>query len=117
MHPSILIEESALKEIKYLLELKGLDETFGIRVGVRGGGCSGLSYDLNFGRKATGDTVMEQEGVKLFVDPKSLLYLTGTTLTYSSGLQGKGFSFNNPKQLRPVGVKSPFSVLWFIAVK
>lgn len=110
MPAPIVIEESALKEISYLLELKGLDETFGIRIGIRGGGCSGFSYDLNFGRKATGDTEIEQGKVKLFIDPKSLLYLRGTTLTYTSGLQGKGFSFENPNATQTCGCGESFSV-------
>ena len=110
MIPEITIEAIALKEIKYLLELKELGADFGIRVGVRGGGCSGFSYDLQFGRKVKGDVEMEQEGVKLFTDPKSLIYLKGTTLTYTDGLQGKGFSFENPNATQTCGCGESFSV-------
>ena len=106
----INIEDSALTEIKYLLKLKELDETFGLRVGVRGGGCSGFSYDLQFGRKAKGDIEMEKEGIKFFTDPKSLLYLKGTTLTYTDGLQGKGFSFENPNATQTCGCGESFAV-------
>ena len=110
MTTQITVEDKAIKEIKYLLELKGLDDGFGVRVGVRGGGCSGFSYDLNFGRKAKGDIEMEQGGVKLFTDPKSLIYLKGTTLTYTDGLQGKGFSFENPNATQTCGCGESFSV-------
>ena len=106
----INVEDMALKEIKYLLKLKELDETFGVRVGVRGGGCSGFSYDLQFGRAVKGDVEMEQEGVKFFTDPKSLIYLKGTTLTYTDGLQGKGFSFENPNATQTCGCGESFSV-------
>ena len=106
----ITVEDTALKEIKYLLKLKELDETFGLRVGVRGGGCSGFSYDLQFGRKAKGDVEMVKEGIKFFTDPKSLLYLKGTTLTYTDGLQGKGFSFENPNATQTCGCGESFAV-------
>tara|TARA_R110000765_G_C18685590_1_gene579939 strand:+ start:343 stop:675 length:333 start_codon:yes stop_codon:yes gene_type:complete len=104
------LDDKAVKEIKYLLQLKEVDPNAGIRVGVRGGGCSGYTYTLNFGVRAEGDIVMEQEGVKLFTDPKSVTYLNGTTLTYTDGLQGKGFNFENPNAAQTCGCGESFSV-------
>ena len=106
----INLDAKAVKEIKYLLKLKELDVNYGVRVGVRGGGCSGYYYNLEFGRKAQGDVEMEQEGIKLFTDPKSVLYLNGTTLTYTDGLQGKGFNFQNPNATQTCGCGESFSV-------
>ena len=106
----IELEEKALKEIKYLLKLKELDKSFGVRVGVRGGGCSGYSYTLEFGKKAVGDIQLEQDGVSIFTDPKSALYLEGTTLKYTDGLQGKGIHFSNPKATQTCGCGESFSV-------
>ena len=111
MKLKINLDNQAVKEIKYLLELKEVDPTrVGIRVGVRGGGCSGYTYNMEFGVKAEGDVEMEQEGIKLFTDPKSVSYLNGTTLTYSSGLQGKGFNFQNPNATQTCGCGESFSV-------
>ena len=110
MTTQITVEAAVLKEIKYLLKLKELGDDFGVRVGVRGGGCSGFSYDLQFGLMVKGDVEMEQEGVKFFTDPKSLIYLKGTTLTYTDGLQGKGFSFENPNATQTCGGGESFSV-------
>ena len=110
MKANIQVSEKALKEIKYLLKLKELSLAYGVRVGVRGGGCSGFTYTLDFGRKSTGDIVMENEGVKFFTDPKSAIYLNGTTLTYSDGLQGTGFTFSNPNATQTCGCGESFSV-------
>ena len=78
---TILISPSAVAEIKRLMTENNLPETAGVRVGVKGGGCSGFSYSLNFDvNQAEGDLVVEVDGVRLFCDPKSMLYLNGTTL-------------------------------------
>ena len=106
----INVNDGALKEIKYLFKLKALDDRFGVRVGVRGGGCSGYTYNLDFGLKSKGDVEMEKEGIRFFTDPKSLLYLKGTTLTYTDGLQGKGFSFENPNATQTCGCGESFAV-------
>ena len=75
---------------------KSVDSSY-VRVGVKSGGCSGLSYDMDFVEKAEdGDKLFKENGIKILVEKKSLLYLIGTTLEYSGGLNGKGFSFNNP---------------------
>jgi iron-sulfur cluster assembly protein len=82
-----------------------------VRVGVKSGGCSGLSYDLNFDKKQLDeDRLFEDNNVRIVVDKKSLLYLVGTTLEYSGGLNGKGFVFNNPNANRTCGCGESFSL-------
>jgi iron-sulfur cluster assembly protein len=82
-----------------------------VRVGVKSGGCSGLSYELNFdGVTGENDKVFEENNVKIAVDKKSFLYLVGTTLEYSGGLNGKGFVFNNPNANRTCGCGESFSL-------
>ena len=82
-----------------------------IRVGVEGGGCSGLSYKLEFDNVIKeGDQMFEDKGIKIVVDRKSFLYLVGTELQYTGGLNGKGFVFNNPNASRTCGCGESFSV-------
>ncbi len=82
-----------------------------IRVGVKSGGCSGLSYDLKFDKSQDeSDKIFEDNGVKIIVDKKSFLYLIGTTLEYSGGLNGTGFVFNNPNANRTCGCGESFSL-------
>jgi iron-sulfur cluster assembly protein len=82
-----------------------------VRVGVKSGGCSGLSYDLKFDKsQGEGDKLFEDNGVKIVVDTKSFLYLIGTTLEYSGGLNGAGFVFNNPNANRTCGCGESFSL-------
>lgn len=82
-----------------------------IRVSVKGGGCSGLMYDLDFDDKIVdGDQVFEDKGVKIIVDKKSMLYLLGTKLDFSDGLNGKGFQFINPNATRTCGCGESFAV-------
>ena len=82
-----------------------------VRVGVKSGGCSGLSYDLTFdNKKEEKDKVFEENGIKIIVDKKSFLYLVGTVLEYSGGLNGKGFVFNNPNANRTCGCGESFSL-------
>ena len=106
------VSPSAIAEIKRLREENGLPDTSGVRVGVKGGGCSGFTYTLNFDNApAPGDEVFEfEDGVRLFCDPKSALYLNGTTLDYTSGLQGRGFQFQNPNASSTCGCGESFSV-------
>jgi iron-sulfur cluster assembly protein len=83
----------------------------GLRVAVVGGGCSGLSYKLDFQKEPQPqDKVFEQDGVKIFIDPKSFLYLKGLTLDYSSGLNGTGFTFKNPNASKSCGCGTSFAV-------
>lgn len=107
----ITMSEEAIAEVKRLIAENKLPDTAGVRVGIRGGGCSGFTYTLNFDQdSADGDEIFEFGGVRLFCDPKSLLYLNGTSLEYSSGLQGKGFQFVNPNASGTCGCGESFSV-------
>lgn len=108
----IKVSESAKKRIALLMEDDGFNTaTDYVRVGVKSGGCSGLSYDLKFD-KALGedDKVFEDNDIKIAVDKKSFLYLVGTILEYSGGLNGKGFVFNNPNAQRTCGCGESFSL-------
>ncbi len=107
----IKVSEKALHRILQLRSEEGRTEGEHIRVSVKGGGCSGLMYDLVFdSAPQSGDHVFEDKGVKVFVDRKSLLYLVGTTLDFSDGLNGKGFQFINPNASRTCGCGESFSV-------
>jgi iron-sulfur cluster assembly protein len=105
----IQITEAAAKKIRALMAKQGITEG-GLRVGVKGGGCSGLSYTFGWEREArTGDEVFEgPEGSKVFCDKKSLLYLNGTVLDYDGNLLGKGFMFSNPNAKSTCGCGSSF---------
>ncbi len=105
----IQVSPQAIKEVKRLIAEQPRPD-LGLRVGVHGGGCSGLSYDLNFDAKHEGDHLFEFEGVRVFVDPKSLLYLDGMTLDFSDSLQGRGFKFINPNASKTCGCGESFSV-------
>ncbi len=107
----VTLTDNAIAEIKRLMTENNMPDTAGVRVGVKGGGCSGFTYSLNFDlNQADGDLVVEVDGVRLFCDPKSILYLRGTTLEYTSGLQGKGFQFQNPNASSTCGCGESFSV-------
>ncbi|HKB85412.1 MAG TPA: iron-sulfur cluster insertion protein ErpA [Ignavibacteriaceae bacterium] len=107
----IIITEKAAKEVRQIQSENNIPENFGLRVGVKGGGCSGLTYTLGFdGEAKEGDTVIEDNGIKLFVDGKSLFYLMGTQLDFSDGLNGKGFIFNNPNATKTCGCGESFGV-------
>jgi iron-sulfur cluster assembly protein len=107
----INVTEKAKERIKNLRMEEGKSENHNIRVSVKGGGCSGLMYDLNFDDAINpADQVFEDKGVKILVDKKSLLYLLGTTLDFSDGLNGKGFQFINPNASRTCGCGESFAV-------
>jgi len=110
---TVAISAKAADKIKYFAEKDGINDNVGIHVAVKGGGCSGLTYDL----KITGDPifsdtdkVVEQHGVKVIVDKKSYIYLVGTELDFSDGLNGKGFIFENPNAKKACGCGTSFSV-------
>jgi iron-sulfur cluster assembly protein len=106
----ITVSESAKKKVESLMAEDGISNGF-IRVGVEGGGCSGLSYKMDFDTELKPeDKIFEDKGVKIVVDKKSLLYLIGTELDYSGGLNGKGFTFNNPNASRTCGCGESFAV-------
>src|SRR5690606_16425650 len=108
----IKVSDTAKKKIAELMS----DDDFNIvrdfvRVGVKSGGCSGLSYELKFDKsKSDDDKVFEDNAVKIIVDKKSFLYLVGTTLEFSGGLNGKGFVFQNPNAQRTCGCGESFSL-------
>ena len=105
----IQISEGAARKIRTLMAKQGIDEG-GLRVGVKGGGCSCLSYTFAWEREARfGDEIFEgADGAKIFIDKKSLLYLNGTVLDYDTNLMGKGFVFNNPNEVSACGCGSSF---------
>jgi len=108
----IKVSETAKKKVVELMQDDGYNaSTDYVRVGVKSGGCSGLSYDLQFDKQQQDDDkVFEDNGVKIIVDKKSFLYLIGTTLEYSGGLNGTGFVFNNPNANRTCGCGESFSL-------
>ncbi len=110
--PSVVIlSESAAREINNIVKSQELDATkIRLRVGVKGGGCSGFSYllDLTESQKET-DELFEQHGIKIIVDPKSLLYLNGTTIDFKDEIMGRGFVFGNPNATSTCGCGSSFS--------
>jgi len=106
----ITISDPAKKRLLYLLEKDAEKKSF-VRVGVESGGCSGLSYKLDFdNKKYQDDEMVEDNGIKLLINKKSFLYLVGTTLEFSDGLNGKGFVFNNPNANRTCGCGESFSL-------
>ncbi len=106
----ITITDTAKDQAIKLMQEDGKPNLF-IRVGVEGGGCSGLTYQLAFDNiEKEGDKSFEDNGVKVVVDKKSYLYLIGTSLDYSGGLNGKGFVFNNPNAERTCGCGDSFSI-------
>ncbi|MGB5205629.1 MAG: iron-sulfur cluster assembly accessory protein [Eudoraea sp.] len=108
----IKVSETAKQRVTLLMTEEGFDAAKDfVRVGVKSGGCSGLSYELKFDNKVDeADKVFEDNAVRIIVDKKSFLYLVGTTLEYSGGLNGKGFVFNNPNAQRTCGCGESFSL-------
>ena len=108
----IKVSEGAKKRITMLMQEDGFDALRDyVRVGVKSGGCSGLSYELKFDKsQAENDRLFEDNQIKIVVDKKSVLYLAGTILEYSGGLNGKGFVFNNPNAQRTCGCGESFSL-------
>ncbi len=107
----IKVTDNARDQVRKLIKDGGYEEPVFIRVGVKGGGCSGLMYDLDFdSQQLDTDKVFEDNEVKILVDKKSFLYLAGTELHYSGGLNGKGFSFVNPNANRTCGCGESFSI-------
>ena len=105
------ITERAIKQVKQIKEENSIPSDYALRIGVKGGGCSGMTYQLGFdGDVKDGDTIIEKEGIKLIVDGKSLFYLSGTILDFSAGLNGKGFVFNNPNATKTCGCGESFGV-------
>lgn len=107
----ITVTEEAKTQLSTLKSQEGTENNAFLRVSVKGGGCSGLMYDMGFDTQLTeGDQIFEDNDVKVVVDLKSFLYVHGTVLEYSGGLNGKGFVFNNPNASRTCGCGESFAV-------
>ena len=107
----VTVTDKAKERVLQIMNDENYDETYFVRVAVVSGGCSGLSYDLKFdNEEKKGDQFFEDNGVKICLDIKSYLYLAGTELDYSDGLNGKGFEFNNPNATRTCACGESFSV-------
>jgi iron-sulfur cluster assembly protein len=107
--PAVTLSASALNEVKRLINVQGLTEG-GLRLGVKGGGCSGLSYTINFDDKiGQYDSVYDFDGVKVIVDAKSAIYLQGTQLDFQKDLMGGQFKFVNPNAAKTCGCGESFS--------
>ena len=105
------ITSIAKKQLLSLMKEDNLEGSCFVRIGVESGGCSGLSYKLDFDKKQhDSDKLVESNGIKVLIDKKSFLYLIGTTLNYFGGLNGKGFVFENPNANRTCGCGESFSV-------
>ena len=106
----VVLTERAQREIRSIFEREGRGADCGLRLGVIGGGCSGLSYDMAFSEIRPDDKVIDFAGFKVLLDPKSTIYLQGVTLDFQDGLQGKGFVFGNPNASNTCGCGESFSV-------
>lgn len=99
----------AIEQLKHLMTTDGAGKS-GVRLGVKGGGCSGFSYVLDFDDRRDGDNILEQDGITFYMDRKSSIYLKGILLDYAAGLKGKGFVFRNPNASSTCGCGESFSV-------
>jgi iron-sulfur cluster assembly accessory protein len=107
----VVLTEKAIRMIKVTREDEGMDATYGLRIAVRGGGCSGFEYALDFENETrANDFVYQQGDLTLYVDAVSARYLEGTNLDYVMGTQGSGFKFNNPRAVGTCGCGSSFTV-------
>ena len=107
----IIITPKAAQRINETRVENNIPESHGLRVGVKGGGCSGFTYVLGFDAEPRQeDKIIESEGIKIFIDPKSLSYLSGTQLDFQDDLNGKGFVFSNPHATKTCGCGSSFGV-------
>jgi iron-sulfur cluster assembly protein len=105
-----LTDKGAEKVREFLAAQSAVAETAGLRVGVRGGGCSGFQYALAFDEQRSGDQVFEDKGIRLLVDGQSLPYVQGSTIDFVDGLQGAGFKVDNPNVIAACGCGSSFRV-------
>jgi len=108
--PALAITSKAVEMVKKTREQEGMDASFGLRVAVMGGGCSGFQYALDFEQEARPtDQVFEVEGLKVYLDPISARYLEGVTIDYVFGMNGAGFKFHNPRATGSCGCGNSFS--------
>ncbi len=106
----VTFTESAIQELTRLKTQKNIAEDFGLRVGVEGGGCSGMNYVLDFDQKKAGDSEFEVEGLKVFINKTHQLYLFGMQIDWSGGLNARGFTFSNPNAKSTCGCGTSFAV-------
>jgi iron-sulfur cluster assembly protein len=106
----VTVTERAVSEIRAIFARERPDGGVGLRLGVRGGGCSGLSYEMEFSERRATDNVLGFDGFELLLDPKSAIYLKDVTLDFEDGLKGKGFVFKNPNATNTCGCGESFSV-------
>lgn len=107
----LFVADSAKEKINEIIKTKNLEDNYFVRVSVTSGGCSGLSYKMDFDNESKpNDQVFDDNGVRVVTDLKSFLYLCNTTLEFSGGLSGKGFYFNNPNAARTCGCGESFAV-------
>lgn len=102
--------EGAKKELRKLRDQQEHDDNFGVRVGVTGGGCSGMNYVLGFDQKKDGDQEFEMDGIKIFMHKAHGLYLAGMEIEFKDGLNARGFTFNNPNAKSTCGCGTSFAV-------
>ncbi len=108
---TIHVTPKAAEKVKFFAKKEGLESQFGVKVGVKGGGCSGLLYTLSIEKEpGPNDKVIDHNGVKVFIDKKSYIFLAGTELDFSDGLNGKGFVFQNPNAKKSCGCGNSFAV-------
>lgn len=105
----ITLTAGAAAEVKRIMAENKIPEGYKLRVGVTGGGCAGLSYALGFDQPKEGDEVFTSNGVEILLDKRHAIYLSGTVVDYQDGLQGRGFTFNNPNAQKTCGCGSSFS--------
>ncbi|WP_026462880.1 HesB/IscA family protein [Adhaeribacter aquaticus] len=105
----ISLTPRAIEEVKIIMKDKNVPDEYGLRVGVQGGGCSGMSYLLGFDKKKDSDEVFEMEGVKLIMDKKHGMYVMGMEVDFQDGLNARGFIFNNPQAKSTCGCGTSFS--------
>jgi len=110
MDSIITITDKAIQQIKTISVAENPDGTKGLRLAVTGGGCSGLSYKIEFSDQKDRDNVLQFDDVKVLIDPKSVIYLKGIVLDFKDGLNGKGFSFDNPNAKNTCGCGESFTI-------
>lgn len=110
MESIISITDKALEQIKTIAKSENADGGRGLRLAVIGGGCSGLSYKIEFSDPKDKDNVLQFDDIKVFIDPKSVIYLKGIVLDFKDGLNGKGFIFENPNAKNTCGCGESFSL-------
>ena len=106
----VTFTEGAINEINRLMNEEGFDKTQYLRVGVKGGGCSGMTYVLGFDKKEDKDEVYETDGIKFLINPAHGIYLTGMEIHFEGGLNSRGFTFNNPNASKTCGCGTSFAV-------